>query len=118
MMRSPSAGSAHQQADLDFRDDPLSQGGAAIGRVGAHLDRDVKGRIAELVGIAEQRLGAQDVLACRGLRQADGDLRQRIAHVFDSGGAQSHRQLGKEAPRRHDAQDEGANHQWRRVPHG
>src|SRR5262249_46951438 len=58
----------------------------------------LKGVIADLVRIAEQRLGSKDILLPGGFADGEGDVFERSADVFDRGLAQPHRQLGENTP--------------------
>ena len=71
-----------------------------MGCIRPDLDRDpsVEGRVAEFVGVAEERLDAEHVLARGGLRQAGAYAGEGIAHVLDGGGAQA--ALGSSARKR------------------
>ena len=71
-----------------------------MGGIGLDLDygADVERRIADLVRIAEQRIGSKDILLPCGFADSVGDVFERGADIFDRGLAQSHRQLGENAP--------------------
>jgi hypothetical protein len=89
-----------QEADLDLRHNALGQGGAAVAGVRPHLDRrpGVEGRVAQRVGVAEQRLDAEHVLAGGGLRSAGTYAAECVADILDGCGTQApFGELGQEA---------------------
>jgi hypothetical protein len=71
--------------------------------VALHLDphTGIEGHVTQVVPIAQERLDAQRVLAragSAGTYRGGGDC---IVNILHRGGAQPHREGGKEAPRRH-----------------
>ena len=84
---------AHQQSHVHLADDAFGESRTLAARLGSDPDRraGVEGRIAEPVGIAEQGLHAQDVLAPGRLGHVLGDAAERVADVLNGGCTQASR---------------------------